>query len=161
MKHFFLFALLACTAALCQAQNIEIVTLSQLQKRVLKKNDTLYVVNFWATWCKPCIQELPYFEQSRVQFKSHKLKILLVSLDFKSDIAQANKLKEKKDLKNQVLLLDESNPNVWINKVDKAWSGAIPATVLYKGGKKIFFKEGEFKQTELESLIKSKLNIKK
>ena len=83
------------------------------------KSDTLFVVNFWATWCEPCIEELPAFEAINQEYKNQKFKMLLVSLDF-------NKQKEKKlipfiinhHLKAKVLHLNDPDANAWIEKVD-------------------------------------------
>ncbi len=47
-----------------------------------KDNDTTYVINFWATWCLPCVKELPEFEEINQHFKDKKFKMILVSLDF-------------------------------------------------------------------------------
>lgn len=119
-------------------------------------NDTLYVVNFWATWCKPCVAEMPYFRQADEKFKGQKVKVVFVSLNSPKELATVNKFVTDKNITQQVHVLDAGNPNVWINQVDTNWSGAIPATVMYKGGKKVLFREGEFTQAELDSIIKNK-----
>lgn len=162
VKYFFmgnklLLAFICATFLSLSANTVEIIDFKQYQQRTQQKNDTLYIVNFWATWCKPCIEELPYFEEAQRKFAGKKVKILLVSLDFRSDHARVEKFVTKKNLHNTVLLLDGGNPNVWIDKVDPKWSGAIPATVLYKAGKKVYFKEGQLTSSELESLIQTKI----
>ena len=143
---------------LLPAEPVQEVTLEQLQSRVIQQNnDTLYVVNFWATWCKPCVAELPYFETAAEQFKTHKVKVLLVSLDFIRDKQKLDKFVVDRTIKCEVVLLNAGNPNVWIDKIEPEWGGAIPATLLYRKGEKLFFREGEFEQTELDSLIQTKL----
>ncbi len=138
---------------------VQEVTLEQLQAKVIQtNNDTLYVVNYWATWCKPCVSELPYFEAASENFKSQKVKVLLVSLDFLRDKQKVDKLVVDKSIKTEVVLLNAGNPNDWIDKIEPQWGGAIPATILYRKGEKLFFREGDFKQTELDSLIQTKLN---
>jgi thiol-disulfide isomerase/thioredoxin len=140
--------------------NVEVITLEQLQAKTIRQNtDTLYVVNFWATWCKPCVGELPYFEQAAKDFTNKKVKIILVSLDFLSQKEKVDQFVENNKIQNDVYLLQAGDPNVWINTVDANWSGSIPATVICKNGKKIFFREGDFStQLELDSLIQT--NIK-
>ena len=64
------------------SQNIPALNFEALEPFLKKENDTLYVVNFWATWCKPCIKELPAFEKINSEYKSQKVKVLMVSLDF-------------------------------------------------------------------------------
>jgi len=116
--------------------HVNVVTFQQLQSQAaLKQNDTLYVVNFWATWCDPCVKELPNFQQAYKKYKQ-----------FAND----------KTLEPEVLLMNGGNPNNWIDKVDTSWSGAIPATVMYKHGKKVYFHEGELTQDNLNKTIETK-----
>ncbi len=124
-----------------------------------QKNDTCYVINFWATWCAPCVAELPYFDQLLEKYHDEKVKVVLVSLDF------ANKLHkslipflEKKQIKSDIMVLDDNDANSWINQVSPKWSGALPATVIYKNGNKAFFEKSfTFEELETEFLtIKNK-----
>jgi thiol-disulfide isomerase/thioredoxin len=136
---------------------VEVVNYSQLQKQAENKtNDTLYIVNFWATWCKPCVQEMPFFEEAATKFSSQKVKVIYVSLNSLKELSTVEKHIETKNIQNCVLLLNAGNPNDWVDKVDKTWSGSIPATIMYKGGKKVFFKEGEFTQEEINEVITNK-----
>ena len=136
---------------------VAVVSFDEMQQCTLKNNDTLYVVNFWATWCDPCVKELPYFQQEYKKLISKKVKMVFVSLNSAKEIAKVEQFAKDKDLKPQVLLLSANNPNIWINKVDSNWSGAIPATALYKHGKKLYFHEGDFTLDKLDKLIQSKL----
>ncbi len=118
-----------------------------------KQNDTIYVLNFWATWCRPCVKELPYFEQISQNYKFQKLKVILVSLDFSEDME--TKLKpfiQRKNLQSEIIVMDDPDANSWIDKVDKSWSGAIPATLIYRGNKKVFH-EGSLSYEQIEDLI--------
>ena len=122
---------------LSSAQSIELVRFDDLKKRVVNQNDSLYVLNFWATWCKPCIQELPYFETCNEEFSKTNVKIILVNLDFNSQVEKtAVPFAKRKNLKSSIVHITETDADSWISKVDSAWSGAIPATIFYKNGKK-------------------------
>lgn len=138
------------------AQTIPVVKFDYYEQLRAKQNDTTYIVNFWATWCKPCVNELPYFEQLSETYKNDKVQVILVSLDFIKQLD--SKLKpfvSKRKLQSQVVLLDEPNYNAWIDKVDKAWGGAIPATVIFNNDKKYYrFFEREFTFEELNQLVK-------
>lgn len=121
-----------------------------------QQNDTTYVVNFWATWCKPCIEELPNFEKLHANFKNQKVKVVLVSLDLPKQV-ESNLIPyiKKKHLQSKVVHLKDPDMNAWINKVDPQWSGAIPATIIYKGNKRKFYEQSftyEQLQTELEKI---------
>lgn len=97
-------------------------------------NDTTYVINFWATWCKPCIEELPILEALHSKSKEKKIKVILVSLDFAEQVeSKLVPFVQKQELQSTVLMLTDGNFNNWINKVSSEWSGAIPATYIYKG----------------------------
>lgn len=121
---------------------------------LLKQDDgAIYVVNFWATWCKPCIKELPYFETVAEKYADKNVKVLLVSMDFPRLLEkQVIPFIEKNELKSPVVLLDDTGANEWIPKVDESWSGAIPATVIYNGKQRKFF-ERSFTLEELEKEI--------
>ncbi len=140
------------------AQTPQKITFSDLEKRLAQGGDTLYVVNFWATWCKPCIAELPYFEQAHTRYKANKVKVLLVSMDFPNELEKrVVPFIKKRNLKPEVVLLEDPDPNTWINKVNPQWQGDIPATVLYKNSRRQDFKSGEIKEEELNTLIKKHL----
>jgi len=119
-----------------------------------QKNDTTYVINFWATWCAPCVKELPYFEELNQKYTDKKVKVILVSQDFSKQLEK--KLKpflEKNKLQSEVLVLIDPDANSWIDKVNPAWSGAIPATVVYKGDKNEFYEKSFENFEELEEII--------
>ncbi len=119
-----------------------------LEKELFKENDTLYVVNFWATWCAPCVKELPYFETFSKENSTQKVKVILVSLDFeKQKESKLIPFLKKKKITSDVVLLLEKDYNNWLPKVDKNWSGSIPATLLMKGKKRQFV-EKEFESAE-------------
>ena len=121
------------------SQQVKTITIDQLQERIKTGKDSTYVVNFWATWCAPCIKELPHFEKLSAEHKAEKLAVLLISVDFKSKLTSAVvPFVKRKNLKNQVFLLDESNPQEYIDRVDPSWSGSIPATLFIKGDKRKF-----------------------
>lgn len=128
----------------------------ELEAKYLQpKNDTTYVVNFWATWCKPCIKELPAFEKLNADYANKKVKVVLVSLDFPDRVVkQVVPFIEKRNLNSEVVLLDDPDANSWIPKVDENWSGAIPATIITTKDKKTFY-ERSFTFEELETELKT------
>ena len=109
--------------------------IDDLVKRVSNK-DTVYVVNFWATWCIPCVTELPEFNKISDQYQGKPVKVLMVSLDFED--AYPKKLdafRAKKKLKPEVVWFNETNANVFIPKIDNSWSASIPATWIVNAKK--------------------------
>ena len=113
-------------------QQVAVIKFPELQKRLARPTDTTYVVNFWATWCGPCVKELPNFEQLRAANAGQKVKVLLVSLDYASQLdKKVRPFMKQHGLKSEVLLLNEPDPNEWIDKVDAKWSGALPFTLIF------------------------------
>lgn len=101
---------------------------------------TQYVINFWATWCAPCVKELPNFEKLNQNYSHKKVKVILVSLDFPH--LYDSKLKPfivENHLKSKVIALDDVDMNSWIPQINKDWSGSIPATIIYKNNTSKFF----------------------
>jgi thiol-disulfide isomerase/thioredoxin len=152
---YFLVALLFGLLGNIQAQQIKTVTHEWIDGIHASKSDTLYIINFWATWCKPCVEELPYFEQLADTCTNKKVKIYLVTTDMRKDIAtRVTDFIKAKKLTQQVVFINELNADKWINKVSEEWSGAIPATLMIKGdiGYK-HFKEGELTFEELQLIV--------
>ncbi|WP_347052430.1 TlpA disulfide reductase family protein [Flavobacterium olei] len=152
MKNIFLkttFLLLLLSSLSGFSQNVKLLNINQLQERIKNGKDSTYVVNFWATWCAPCIKELPHFEKLAAEHKFEKLAVLLISLDFKSKL-ESNVIPfvKRKNLKNEVFLLNESNPQEFIDRIDPNWSGSIPATLFIKNEKRKFI-ETEFTYEQL------------
>ena len=128
-----------------------------LKKQVLSDKNTIYVVNFWATWCAPCVKELPHFEQ--LNSENNKVKVVLVSLDFKNQFdSRLLPFLKKNGIKSEVVLLTDTNYNNWLPLVDKEWSGSIPATLIIKNGKTIFVEKSFSSYKELNDYINSNIN---
>lgn len=126
---------------------------ASLEYFLKKDNDTTYVINFWATWCVPCVEELPSFEKLNSSYKDQKVKVILVSLDMSKQVeSRLIPFIQKKKLQSKVVLLNDPDANAWIGKVDQSWSGAIPATIIYKKQDRKFY-ERSFSYEELEKEV--------
>lgn len=135
-------------------KGIKIFNFSQFQPYLEQENDTLYVINFWATWCAPCVKEIPYFEQLGEKYKDEKLKVIMVSLDMRNQLeSKLIPFIEKSKMKNEVILLDDPRFNDWIPLVDDKWTGAIPATLIYGKGFRAFYPR-EFTFAELDEIVR-------
>lgn len=134
---------------------LKVFNYNELEQYLKSKDDNkTYVINFWATWCAPCVKELPYFEELNVNYSNKKVEVILVSLDFPKQIeTKLVPFLEKRGLKSEVVVLDDVDSNTWIPKVNQEWSGAIPATVIYNKSKSTFY-ERSFNYQELETELK-------
>lgn len=134
-------------------------TFAEFEKNIIKNDDNVYVINFWATWCAPCVKELPYFEKLHKENK--KVKVILVSLDSQKDLdKKLIPFIAKKKLTAEVILLGDKDYNTWLDKIDKNWSGSIPATFIISGNRKLFA-EREFENfSQLNEYVETFINQK-
>lgn len=143
----------ACSSV-AEAQEAEVIKLDQLLATINAPSEKIKVINFWATWCAPCIKELPLFE--KLNRERPDVQVILVSMDLDLDPnpEKVYKFINRKGIESKVLILNEPNPNSWINKIDKQWSGALPATLIIhpKTGQRKFV-EKELHDGDLEQLI--------
>lgn len=132
---------------------IPVVNFDELEPLLHLDNDTTYIINFWATWCKPCVTELPDFEKAAAFYKDQKVKLILVSLDFPKQVeSHVMPFIAEYNVKSEVILLFDTKANVWIDKVSPEWTGSIPATLIYnKNFRK--FHEGSYSYEELKSIV--------
>ncbi|MCK5104671.1 MAG: TlpA family protein disulfide reductase [Cyclobacteriaceae bacterium] len=136
-------------------QQVDVIKSEQLFQMVenCEYKDKIQVYNFWATWCAPCIREIPLFET--VNELNENVNVTLISLD---DVDLLNKKVKpfilKKAIKSKVMLLDETDFNEIISRIDESWSGAIPATLIVdcRSGHRFFY-EQEFTEDELKKTI--------
>lgn len=123
-----------------------------------QSDEKTYVVNFWATWCKPCIAEMPYFERIHAEQKDNNVEVLLVSLDMPGMWkSRLEPFVEEKGMKSKVVILDDPKQNEWIPKVSEDWGGGIPATLIYNKDKRTFYEKG-FTYEELNEALATFLN---
>ena len=128
-----------------QSGKVRLIHFEDLQKQINNVTDTTLVVHFWATWCRPCIEELPNYEKLSLEFAKKKVRFLMVSMDFPKDLkGKVEPFMVKNSINSEVILLDEPDYNAWIDEIDKEWSGTIPATLIVNltMRKRIFF-EGQ------------------
>jgi len=129
-------------------------------EKYIQTTDSPLVVNFWATYCVPCKEEIPYFEKISGKFAKNKVKLLLVSLDVKKDYPE--KIMEylrKEKIRAEVVWLDETDADYFIPRIDSSWTGALPATLLSsKGIAKPLFFDRQLKPEELEKAIQKILH---
>ena len=154
--------LLFCQNVVAQSgreKSVQIVNFDQLEPYLHSNSDTVYLVNFWATWCAPCIKELPAIKAVEEKYANEKFKVLLVSLDMINELnSRLVPFIKSKNITSDVFLLNDPNQNRWIDMVDPNWSGEIPFTLIY--GK--HFRESyshTFTFEELDSIINLKLNL--
>lgn len=123
--------LLMCVVAVgVKAQEMKSVKMDDVVKMIEESKEPI-IINFWATWCGPCVHEIPWFEKHVYAPGGKKVKLVLVSLDFKEDFpANLKAFVQKNKYQSQVVWLQETNADSFCPKIDKSWEGAIPASLF-------------------------------
>lgn len=136
------------------AQTKDLLRLDQLLSLIAEEKGRIQVINFWATWCAPCLKELPLFEKLNDERKDVRVRLVSLDMDLDPNPDKVRNFVARKKVRSEVVILDEKDPNNWIDRVDKSWSGAIPATLIINNrtGKRKFV-EKELKAGDLEKLL--------
>lgn len=147
-----LFALLSFRA---HSQQVEVVGIEKVEQLLQNQSDTIHVVNFWATWCAPCVKELPDFLQLSQNYKNNNVRLWLVSMDFQSAIStKLMPFLQARNITHPVWLLNNTDYDTWISRVDADWQGNIPFTLIFNNrrNKRVTI-NGATNYLELEKVI--------
>lgn len=160
MKKFLLAVVVSLFSFAATAQSIPKWKIIDVENYVATEKNDVLVINMWATFCKPCVAELPGFIKVTDNYKKYNVKLLLVSLDLPS--FYPNKIAsfaKKHKFNSNIVWLQETNADYFCPKIDKSWSGSIPATLFLnkKTGYRKFLEEemsaSDFEK-ELQAAIK-------
>ena len=160
IKTIFIPAIILCLTLQASAQKIPSYSADALMKRASSK-DTIYVINFWATWCVPCVKELPAFDTLQARYQGKPVKVLLVSFDFKESYPQKIiGFINKKKVQPEVVWFNETNANEFIPKIDNSWSGSLPATLIIQPSKNFrSFTEGIITTGKVSAIVDKQLGL--
>lgn len=141
MKKLLLICCLVLSAPIGFGQQIMKMNIIDLENYIMSRPHPS-VINFWATWCSPCLEEMPWFNEAIKNFKDKKVELILVSLDNKKAFPeQIIAILKERNIKATFIWLNESNADYFCPKIDSAWSGSIPASLFVnhiKGRRKFF-----------------------
>lgn len=159
ISYFLLFTLFVLSGLTLRAQQtVKAIQLDELQSLIAKEDGKTRVINFWATWCRPCVAEMPHFDA--LSSKHENVEVIFVSLDFADNLtSRVQPFVARKNIRSEVVLLAEDDASAWMPQVDKSWQGNIPATLIVNQKQGIRkFRAKELSEAELNDLIQSTLN---
>ncbi len=157
MKTFFIIIFLFFVAGI-NAQEVKAIKITELAKTI-KESKTPLIVNFWATFCVPCIQEIPYFQELTQKYKSKDVSLIFVSLDLKKAYPiEVNEMAKKLKLVFPVVWLDETNADYFCPKIDTSWTGGMPSSLFVNNATAYHkFYEEQLSKEKLEREIEAML----
>ena len=147
-------------------QKVVLIDKDRLIELTKQEDDSLYIINFWATWCAPCVRELPYFNAAYKKYNNsnNRISMQLISMDFEEEVEKrVLPFFERKNFSDYAMnkyLITSMDYDNWMPEIDKNWTGSIPATLFYNKTKNIYhFHEGDYTQEELYTTIDSLLAL--
>lgn len=158
MKKILVVMAISLLAGSTYAQRIDAIKADEINKWTTSA-DTVYIINFWATWCMPCVQELPEFNTLYQRYQGKPIKMLMVSLDFKDDFpGKLQMFAQRKRMLPHIAWLSDTDPNEFIPSIEKSWQGSIPATLIIRPGKLRKFIEGQTSAGEIGKIVDAVMN---
>jgi thiol-disulfide isomerase/thioredoxin len=153
MRQFTTGIFIFCAAIACHGQEIKKIKITDLEKTIRESRKPM-IINFWATYCIPCLEEIPYFEKAVKSHEKDSVQMLLVSLDLKDDYASIKPFAIKRKIRSKIVWLNETDADYFCPKIDSTWSGSLPATLFInnKTGYRKFY-EDQVKEDKLNKEI--------
>lgn len=146
---FFAGIALIVIAACSSAIRIERISDAAIAKLPSQKQTV--VLNFWATWCQPCVEEIPLF--IKLQQQHPEINVVGISMDESNQLSAVETFAQKHGMNYHVALRDGDDFEKMVNSIDPQWIGALPATFVFKNGTRVYSKTGLVNQKELEQAI--------
>ncbi len=140
---------------------IKNIKLDEIESLFLSHKQGLTIINLWATWCSPCVAELPYFGNIYKRYPKEQVHLYLLNIEGKE--AEEKKLKpflKKNPLPCPVYLLEDGTPTDLEKVLKTEISGALPTTLIYNSNGKLIKKiENPITEEEIEKIL-NKYKIK-
>lgn len=143
MKRILILLSFALISSASFSQSVKKINMKELLHYIDTSSVPL-VVNFWATWCGPCIREIPWFEKNITALPGKPVRLILVSLDFPDEYpAGITDFAKKNGYISAIYWMSETDTEVYTKQVDKSWDGSIPVTWMINNKKKYrkFYKQ--------------------
>lgn len=129
------------------------ITSSEMKSFITTSKAKLVLVHIWASWCEPCIREMPNFKLLQQKYSPDDVQFYLISADEMDDRPTASKFLKDTGIDFRTYVIGE-DPAKFMQAIHPSWSGALPVTFLFKpGGALHSMILGESKLEQLEAKI--------
>jgi thiol-disulfide isomerase/thioredoxin len=153
MTRYLLITLAAC-ALLPAADKLQSVDEAGYSKLIAANKGKVVLVDFWATWCKPCRAEMPELAKLDGRLRAKGFKLITISADEPEKEAEAQKFAAQSGITGPAYIRKAADDDKFINMVDPKWGGALPALILYdKTGKRVKSFIGETPAKDIEAAV--------
>lgn len=138
----------------CGGFELRLITVDELLREVRSyRGEKAVLVNIWATWCKPCVDEFPMIVN--LENTEKDLKVIFVSADFIDNKKEVKKFLIQQNLKEDLFIKNQKDQK-FIDGLHKDWTGALPFTILFgkTTGKVVDYWEGKRSKKEFLAAIR-------
>jgi thiol-disulfide isomerase/thioredoxin len=143
-----------CTIKRPGVEEFDFIDAEDYKDLVTSRRGKVLLVDFWAAWCVPCREELPRLAELAARRPGRSFQLATISTDDPEATAQALQLLRTARVQPPVFLQVDEDSDRFINTVDPAWSGALPALFLYdREGRLVRSFIGEVQMREVEAAI--------
>ena len=127
---------------------------SGFQKLIQANKGNIVLYDFWATWCAPCRAEMPQLVKLQRKLAARGFKLVTISADDPEQAAEAARFIGQAAAPRPAYRKDAKSDEDFINSIDRAWSGALPAMFLYdRNGRRVRSFIGESDPVTIERAI--------
>jgi thiol-disulfide isomerase/thioredoxin len=140
------------------AQQVKKAQIDEIES-IIQKSDHPVIISFWATWCAPCVKEIPYFQETVKKYAAQQVELVLVSLDFKESYPRViSSFIKNRSFDATFYWLNETNADQFCPKIDPKWDGGIPATLFVnnKTGYRKFY-DRQLTPLQVEAEVKAQV----
>ncbi|QMU27520.1 redoxin family protein [Adhaeribacter radiodurans] len=139
---------------------VDLTIIEEADLKALLKNDTdkVRLVNVWATWCGPCVAEMPEFVNINRMYRNREFEFITISADKPDKKDKALATLKRLQASNKNYLWSSEDKYKLIEAIDPQWQGALPYTLLIEPGGKVAYRtQGSIVPMEMKKMIVSKI----
>jgi peroxiredoxin len=139
-----------------ETEPVKLEMASSDEIKALRANSAgkLLLVNFWATWCEPCLAEFPEIQKMVRTYKKRPLQIVTVSINSPDELKFVQSFLGEQHAVSRNLLFDGKDPADAVTAFGTGWTGGVPYTVLISPSGEVLFKtQGAMNVVEVRRAI--------